>query len=167
MSVKIIPSPDMLDVMADLASEGAKRQEIADAMGVSRTTLAGWIVGNDFPEIKQRYIQAKQVYANDLAENLMAEASAPLHSNPKLANAEVQRRRLIVDTSKWIACKLLPKVYGDHLKIDHEHSGEVVLSPLAQLRQLEAKGPVIDMHEVGTDKGGSPPDPSVTEDDCF
>jgi len=116
---------------------------------------------DDFPEIKSVYLAAKQAYAADLAEDVMLQASAPLHDNPKLANAEVQRRRLIVETSKWIASKLLPKVYGDNLKINHEHSGKIQLSPLAQLRQLESKGPVIDvpLHAIIAN--------TVSEEDCF
>lgn len=151
----------MLETLSDMVAEGSKRHEIADAIGVSRATLATWIISNEFPEIRELYLTAKQVYAGDLAERVMDEASAPLHDNPKLANAEVQRRRLIVDTSKWIASKLLPKVYGDNLKINHEHSGKIQLSPLAQLRQLESKGPVIDvpLHAIIAN--------TVSEEDCF
>ena len=149
----------MLEILLELAQEGEHRKDIAKAMGISNRTLARLIVGEEFPEIKQAYLEAKKVYANDLAEDIMRQASMPLHENPKLANAEVQRRRLIVDTSKWVACKLLPKVYGDNLKIDHKHSGEIKLSPLAQLRQLEKRGPVVDVAPL--------PRLVVTDDDCF
>ena len=127
----------MIGIMRSMASSGAKRVEIAKEMGVSHQTLATWIMTDEFPEVREAYKVAKRVYANDLAEDVMRQASAPLHSDPKLAHAEIQRRRLIVDTSKWVASKLLPKVYGDNLVIDHKHSGEVVISPLAQLRALE------------------------------
>ena len=149
----------MLEILLELAQEGEHRKDIAKAMGISNRTLARLIVGEEFPEIKQAYLEAKKVYANDLAEDIMRQASMPLHENPKLANAEVQRRRLIVDTSKWVACKLLPKVYGDNLKIDHKHSGEIKLSPLAQLRQLEKRGPVVDVAPL--------PRLVVTDEDCF
>ncbi len=156
----------MLETLADLAGEGAKRSEIAKAMGVSRATIATWVISDEFPEVKAAYLAGKQAYAAELAEDLMRQASAPLHDDPKLANAEVQRRKLIVDTSKWVASKLLPKVYGDNLKINHEHTGEVVLSPLAQLRQLESKGPVVAVDAVDATPPPSP-DGEVSEDDCF
>ena len=163
---KIIPTPSMITKLCTMAAKGEKRRDIAKAMGISNMTLARWIIQDDFPEVKQAYIQAKQVYANDLAEDVIRQASAPLHDDPKLANAEIQRRRLIVNTSQWVASKLLPKVYGDNLKINHEHSGEVKLSPLAQLRQLERRGPVVDVSTV--DKlPDSTPDAEVSEDDCF
>lgn len=109
-------------------------------------------------------MEAKRIYAHDVAEAIMREASAPLHPNPKLANAEVQRRRLIVDASKWIACKLLPKVYGDNLVIDHNHSGKVELSPLAQLRQLESKGPVVEVEVEAKASTGPPVNASFEND---
>jgi len=162
MSVKIIPTPDMLVTLVEMAADGDKRLDIAKAIGVSGGTLASWVIGDEFPEVRSAYLKAKQAYANDLAEDVMRQANAPLHDDPKLANAEIQRRRLIVDTSKWVASKLLPKVYGDNLHINHAHSGEIKISPLAQLRQLESKGPIVDIskqpkvidaEEVSEDKG--------------
>jgi transcriptional regulator with XRE-family HTH domain len=158
---KIIPSQNQLDTMTDLAADGATRLEIAAAMGISKRTLARLVISNEFPEVKERYLAAKQAYASDLADDIMRQASSPLLDDPKLANAEVQRRRLIVETSKWVAQKLLPKVYGDNLHIAHNHTGTIALSPLAQLRQLEAPAPrVIDV---------TPSIEAITvhTDDCF
>jgi hypothetical protein len=159
--LKIVPTEHMVSNICTMAAEGKGRREIASTIGISHMTLARWIIMDDFPEIKSVYLAAKQAYAADLAEDVMLQASAPLHDNPKLANAEVQRRRLIVETSKWIASKLLPKVYGDNLKINHEHSGKIQLSPLAQLRQLESKGPVIDVPLHATIAN------TVSAEDCF
>ena len=127
----------MIGIMRSMASSGDKREDIAKEMGVSRQTLANWIIGDEFPEVKAAYMAAKQVWANDLAESIIRKAEAPLPADAQMASAEVQRRRLVIDSSKWIAARLLPKVYGDNLVIDHKHSGEVVISPLAQLRALE------------------------------
>lgn len=38
---------------------------------------------------------------------------------------DVQRARLIVDTMKWTASKLKPKVYGD--RIDIKHAGSLTI----------------------------------------
>lgn len=167
MGKKIIPTEDMANTISLLAAAGEKRENIAAAIGVSKATLARWVILGDYPEIKAAYKVGKQEYANDLADRIMEIAFEPLPDNPKLANASVARQKHITDNIKWIASRLLPKVYGDHLKIDHEHTGEVVLSPLAQLRQLEAKGPVIDVPEVDMSRGDNPPEIDVTEDDCF
>lgn len=170
MSTKIIPSPDQLTLMRNLVTEGKPRKEVASAMGVSTGTFHGWIIGDDFPEVKKVYLEAKQAYANDLVEDIMRQASLPLPDNPKLASAEIQRRRLICDTIKWIGSKLMPKVYGDNLqinhagKVEHEHK----LSPLAQLRALEggdaSTPPPKGVRVLDVNSSASTP---VSEDDCF
>ena len=170
----IIPDEDTFRTISMLAAAGEKREAIAAAIGVSKATFSHWVILGDYPEAKAAYKVGKQEYANDLADKLMEEAYAPLPDNPKLANASVARQKHITDNIKWIASRLLPKVYGDHLKIDHEHTGEVVLSPLAQLRQLEERGPVLDLESLppikrgkGHEEGGGPHGEEVTEDDCF
>ena len=121
-----------------MTARGGKRGEMAEVLGISRSTLERWLAfGSGEDAMRSAYEEGKRAYAYGLAEELVEDASGPLHGDPKLANAEVQRRRLMVDTKKWIAARLLPKVYGDNMQINHEHSGEVLVSPLAQLRQLE------------------------------
>ena len=39
--------------------------------------------------------------------------------NGKRDNVQVQRDRLIGDTLKWYASKILPQEYGDKLEIEH------------------------------------------------
>ena len=159
MSAKIIPSPNDLNVIRDLATSGGKLPDMAKAVGVSRRTICTWTIGEEFPEVRAAYMAGKQAYAESLAEDLMEQAQSPLHDDPKLASAEVQRRRLIVDTTKWITGKLLPRVYGDNQRVDHQHSGTVTISPLEQLRQLEG-GTVVDVTPRATL-------PAPTESDCF
>tara|TARA_R110000796_G_scaffold251769_1_gene383943 strand:- start:9901 stop:10383 length:483 start_codon:yes stop_codon:yes gene_type:complete len=160
MGLKINPTPVTTTTLLDMATAGARRADIAKAVGVSLRTLHTWIMSDEFPEIKSAYVAAKQAYASDLAEGILEQARAPLHDDPKFANAEVARRRLIVETTRWVTSKLLPRVYGDNLKVNHEHSGTVTVSPLEQLRQLESidipKAPPM-VIEVG----------EITEDDCF
>lgn len=153
MPKKITPTNTMIGSLCALAAKGKGRAEIAKRMKISYATLARWISQDEYPEIKKAYLEAKQTYAQDLAERLVQIVDDPLPEDNKRAHVEIQRRRLKSDNIKWITSKLLPKVYGDNLKINHEHSGEVAISPLAQLRQLEQAGPVIDV--------------TPTEDDCF
>ena len=135
---KILSTPQMATELHELTARGGKRGEMAGMLGVSRSTLERWLAfGSGEDGMRAAYEEGKKAYAYGLAEELVEDASGPLHDDPKLANAEVQRRRLMVDTKKWIAARLLPKVYGENLQINHDHSGEVLVSPLAQLRQLE------------------------------
>ncbi len=71
------------------------------------------------PEFKAMYEVARQaqadLYVDELRErardrsNDLMETNEGYKSNP----AAVARDKLIIDTDKWIACKLLPKVYGE------------------------------------------------------
>jgi transcriptional regulator with XRE-family HTH domain len=139
----IIPTEGHLSLLVDITANGGSRNEAAEAMGISPSTLGNWITGTRYPEVQAAWMQAKQIFAMDTADDIMRVASAPLHEDPKLANAEVTRRRLIVDSSKWIAQRLLPKVYGE--RVDVDISGDVTLSPLAQLRMLTPDGPIVDI----------------------
>ncbi len=148
-----------------MAARGVSQDDIALALNVSKATLAKYIMLGDETEVKEAYLNGKRLYASNLVDNLMLEAAAPLHDDPKLANAAVQRQKLIVDTAKWIGAKLLPRVYGDNLHIDHAHTGTVELSPLAQLRQLESKGASTEVKPLQMD--GASIDNDVSDDDCF
>ncbi len=44
---------------------------------------------------------------------------------------DVQERRLIVDTKKWLLSKLMPKTYGD--KLDVTSGGEALAAPAHQI----------------------------------
>jgi hypothetical protein len=147
MSLKIIPNADMVETLQQLTANGDTRENAAVAMGISPRTLGTWLTGEEYPEIREAWLRAKEVWALDVADDIMRVASAPLHEDPKFANAEVARRRLIVDTSKYLAGKLLPKIYGE-VSMKIEHSGTVALSPLAQLRQLTPSGPIVDVSDT-------------------
>ena len=159
----ILPPDGAADLIAERVAAGETTKHLAKRFGVSYTTVVRWVTDSSrFPELNRAWILGKQAHAHALAEGLLDTAGSPLHENPKLANAEVQRRRLMVSTAQWISSKLLPRVYGERAMVDHHHTGEVKVSPLAQLRKLEegkggaeTQGPVID---IGEDIG---------EDDCF
>ena len=60
----------------------------------------------------------------------------------ELLNAEfVQRSRLRIDTRKWLASKLLPKMYGDRKEIENlQDENTRVKEELAELRaKLDGK----------------------------
>lgn len=99
----------------------------------------------DFPEFRLQYETAKREQAELLAQEIqeIADFSAcdilikyDRDGNPyEVENKEyIARSRLRVDARKWIACKLLPKVYGE--KQEHTHDvtvrHEEVLKELAE-----------------------------------
>ncbi len=57
------------------------------------------------------------------------------NGNERTDNERVARSRLRVDTRKWMLSKMLPKVYGDKLDVNHGVQPE---NPLASLIQRVA-----------------------------
>lgn len=88
-----------------------------------------WAWRLDYPDFSNLYDRAKRNQADLLAEEIKDIADDASRDNIikidkegndyEVCNTEwVARSRLRVDTRKWMACKLLPKVYGDLAKLE-------------------------------------------------
>lgn len=108
----------------------------------NRECIWGWRL--DFPDFANMYDNAKRTQADLLAEEIKEIADDVSNdtllkqdkqgNEYEVANTEwIARSRLRVDTRKWIACKLLPKVYGD--RVDHKH--DVTVRQEDALKELE------------------------------
>lgn len=93
----------------------------------TRATIYEWISNNKV--FSDKYAKAKETQAHFLIEEIIEIADDTVNdwqtskNGDEIPNNEViARSRLKVDTRKWIACKVLPKVYGD--KIQAQLSGE-------------------------------------------
>ena len=62
------------------------------------------------PEFSEQYARAREVQADVLADEVIEIADTEPDPN---------RARVMIDARKWLAGKLRPKKYGDHLKLDH------------------------------------------------
>lgn len=88
-----------------------------------RVTVNIW--RRKYPEFRSMYAQAKCEQLEFLAEEILEIADDARNdwmehhdrntgeSSWKLNGEHVQRSRLRIDTRKWLACKLVPRVYGD------------------------------------------------------
>ncbi|WP_415073907.1 hypothetical protein [Legionella sp.] len=76
-----------------------------------------WLKDNK--DFSDQYARAKQAQiecvvdellgiADDASNDQIVDSEGQLHFNSQA----VQRARLRIDTRKWLACKLVPKVYG-------------------------------------------------------
>lgn len=98
-------------------------------------TVYGWIL--DFPEFAKKYKEAKELQQNVLVDEMRKIADDD--SNDMMQNDKgftgnptaVARAKLRIDTLKWHASKLAPKVYGDKVQqevtlIRHEDTIEAL-----------------------------------------
>ena len=75
---------------------------------------------NAQPSFADQYARARETQADTLADEMLDISRGK--SADQVANAD---RRLLLDTLKWRAGKLRPKVYGDRQVVEQQHSGEV------------------------------------------
>lgn len=105
-----------------------------------------------YTEFRAQYMQAKMAQAELMAEECVEIADNTLldtitktnkdGEHYEVANHEwINRSRLRVDTRKWIAAKLAPKIYGDEKKVqDLEGQNDSLRQELRTLREeLDAK----------------------------
>lgn len=120
-----------LEICKEIAtsSEGLKALCAARPDWPSAKTVHAWRL--EFEDFRNQYMEAKRIQADLLVEDILEIADDTRFdtlikegkdgSEYEVANTEwITRCRLRVDARKWIACKLLPKVYGD--KVDHDHN---------------------------------------------
>lgn len=74
---------------------------------------------------REKYARAKDTRAHKLAEEILelADQEPERGEDGRLDPTSVNQHRLQVDARKWLASKMLPRVYGD--KVHTEHSGQV------------------------------------------
>jgi len=74
-------------------------------------------------ELRRRYDQAVEDRGDRLADELMELAWTPMPEgmDGRTQSAWVNHLRLKIDTAKWVASKLRPRVYGDKLEMSVTH----------------------------------------------
>lgn len=85
----------------------------------SKETLYEWRY--DYETFALNYARAKADQADLFIQEVLTisdDESGDILPDGRSNNARVQRARLMVDTRKWIACKVLPKVYGDRPSVE-------------------------------------------------
>ncbi|MDP3560229.1 MAG: hypothetical protein Q8R79_07785 [Legionellaceae bacterium] len=127
---------EICDAIAS-TSKGTKKLCAEHPHWPCQDTLFTWL--RAYPEFSEQYAQAKVCQiellvdevleiSDDASQDQYVNELGVLVSNPPAIN----RARLKVDTRKWLACKLVPKVYGN--KIDIESNSSIS----EELRQLRA-----------------------------
>lgn len=117
---------DYNDVLVDkllvLVSEGKSMRTIAATEGMPDvTTMFDWL--RKYSDFAQRYAHAKEEAADTFVEELIELTDMANVDNM----IDIQKRKLQVDTRKWIASKLKPKRYGEKLDLAISQQTEVLI----------------------------------------
>ena len=119
------------DRICTLLSEGKSYREIQRttddpvvSLFPSRETLNRWLV--ECPSFCAQYLQSKSLGISHLVDETLEIAKdgtgdtwVDEKGQVRQNNDVVARSRLRVDTIKWYASKLAPKLYGDKVSLEH------------------------------------------------
>lgn len=120
-----IYTPELAAEIVRRMCEGESLRAICrdDAMP-SRPTVILWIAENR-EGFSAQYAIGRQAQAHLWAEELMEIADDGRNDTyegedgPRINTDVIQRSRLRVDTRKWVVSKMLPKLYGEKLALEH------------------------------------------------
>lgn len=109
---------DLADrICAELALGRSMRAVCREDWCPAMQTVFRWLREND--AFREQYARAKEESADALIEEMAEIADMPpaYTAEGKIDPADVNNRRLQIDTRKWLASKLKPKRYGDKLEV--------------------------------------------------
>jgi hypothetical protein len=120
---------DKADAICERLADGESLRSICLDTGMpSQPAVFRWLAANE--TFRKQYAIAREAQADSLFDEMLDIADDTSLDTRKGKDGDEQpntewitRSRLRVETRKWMAGKLRPKVYGD--KIDVEHGGSV------------------------------------------
>ena len=142
--------PAVLDAIADGAS---LKSALLSVSGAPSYNTAKRHLRQD-ADLREQYRSACQDRADRLAEEILTLADEPMpdHLEGKERGAWVQQQRLRVDTRKWLAAKLYPKMYGERLDVNTTETRISITAALAEAEQRIIAGQLLDQ-SVGLIEG--------------
>lgn len=93
-------------------SEGQLVKHAAEAAGVTAKTIRQWALED--AELGALYARAREEQAHAIAEEALAIADSEAETSEAVA-----RNRLRVDTRKWLASKIAPRLYSERQQLEH------------------------------------------------
>lgn len=137
-----------LDKILEEIENCHKFQDIAVRVGVSRNGMLNWLNDN----AADLYAQAREERAHTLANEILDIADNDVREQLLLggvpcvdehgekiivvSSAKVQHAKLRVDTRKWLASKMLPKVYGDKQELNVSGSLDIAATIIAARKRI-------------------------------
>jgi hypothetical protein len=107
-------TPELFERVCEGIAEGNSLRKVCSAPDMpDRACVRRWMIAN--PELAIQYARAKEERAEVFADEIMEIADNA--TDPQVA-------RLQVDARKWIASKMLPRIYGD--KVDVTSNGNTI-----------------------------------------
>jgi hypothetical protein len=137
--------PAVFDAIADGASLKSALRELnpSPSYAWAKKTL------RNNQDLQAQYREAQQDRADRLAEQIIELADTPMpdHLEGKERSAWVQHLRVQIDSRKWVASKLYPRVYGERLDVTTTETRISITAALAEAEQRIIAGELLDQSE--------------------
>lgn len=129
-------SQEIFDSICERISDGESLRTVCSDQDMpNKASVFRWLSGSK--QLSDQYARAREEQADaifdeilDIADDArndwMARDGDDENGGYALNGEHVQRSRLRIDSRKWMASKLRPKVYGD--KLDVKHSGNFTVN---------------------------------------
>ena len=96
-----------------------------------------------FQDFSDQYAKAKMQQSELMAEQIselseVANKYIDSEGNERIDTGSIASQRLQIDSIKWLASKLAPKIYGDRMQV-HTTNNEDTEAMKAELQELRAK----------------------------
>lgn len=112
------------------------RQIAADPSMPNKRTIVRWLADPRKAVFRENYYYARRVQAelyvdeifeiaDDTSRDYKIEYDKDGEPHEVPNNEHIQRSRVRIDTRKWYASKLVPKIYGDKQQVDHDVTGDL------------------------------------------
>jgi hypothetical protein len=104
-----------LETLCTRMADGGSVRAVAAELGVKRHTILSW--ANASPEWRARIHDAREAQGLAYGERCM-DLVEQLLADPDPTPEHIARTRLAVDTFKWSASKLYPRIFGERIQVD-------------------------------------------------
>jgi hypothetical protein len=112
-------TPELYDKIIQLLIEGHSMVKIIRMEGMPcRKTLFSWRIRDE--EFGRRVDEARKANIEFLVDDMLDIA----REKPE-DDMDAKGKRLYMDTLKWVACKIAPKLYGDRLAMTDADGGNL------------------------------------------
>ena len=114
-------TPEVAQEICERIAAGESLRRICDADHMpAPATVCLWVT-DDREGFAEQYARARRAQGTLLADEIFAIADG---------SGDVARDRLGVDTRKWYLSKVLPKLYGDKVEVEHTGIPEITIRVL-------------------------------------
>lgn len=117
------------EICAEIASNSKSVKKLCDQNPHWPTQKIIWEWIRKYPDFRNKYTRAKQEQVETYVDEILDISDNCNHDTVINSNGEVvanyeymARSRLRIDTRKWLASKLVPKLYGTGISPEQEQS---------------------------------------------